>query len=425
MKVFIDPVVEGVKIYKYVFRLIAFNKGLEINFVPDIKDADLTAGYNCSGLCIDKNFYHNLKVGNFNHRNFFSEKCMIIDEFGNEDILSTIFYCTNSVQEYNHESVDPLGRFQFSESYQRKFSNIHENFVQKWMDRIIERIPGLNSLAKKSTPSRIFLTHDIDTVYGALKEDGFAAIKKGRLDILLSLAMNAMLKKPDWINFNKIMDIEADYDYKSTFYWLLYNDPLNADYQFENKLIKSSYKNVIDRGWETGLHKSLGKRTINEEAEKLENFSGGNRFHYLNFVLPDGYNQLDKSVVLLDSSLGFTEQWGFRNNFGQPIIPFNIQEECLYNFLEVPMHIMDRTLFKSKSDVKETLKFLIAWFEENKSDCVLALNFHNNFFSEVKYKGYSWLYKQLLGYFRESKMEAISQRELIDEYYRKSKQFID
>jgi hypothetical protein len=218
------------------------------------------------------------------------------------------------------------------------------------------------------------------------------------------------------------MDIESEYGFRSVFYWLLKKDKMNADYNYSGSELQPAVRKVAERGWESGLHKSLRPLTLNEESTEIENYTGGNRYHYLNFTLPGGYDELDKSTVLLDTSLGFTEQYGFRNNYGRPFIPYNLKEDSLYNFVEVPMNIMDRTFFRERMDVKDVYSLLINWFEKNNADCVFTINFHNNFFSGLKYDGYTWLYKSLLTYFRDSGWKGISQAQLIDTYYRQSKQ---
>jgi hypothetical protein len=419
MKLFIDPALDGKRLYEYVFRLIAFNKGFEIELVSSNHISDIILSNDArSDFNINPHFYKNLRSGLFSHEYYFGDRCVILDNSGREDYLSSIFYCTNSIQEYYAKSKDSFGRFQFNDSYQKKFNNIKTNLVQQFIDALCNSNTKLNKLTFNPKRSRIFLSHDIDTIYGSWKEDGFAALKKGRIDLLAGLALRAISNKHDWINFDTIMDIENEYGYRSVFYWLLYKDKMNADYDSESKIIKDSIRKVKNRGWENGLHKSLHTHSMNDEAKRLEAFSGGNRFHYLNFKLPDGYNDLHYSDVTLDSSLGFSEKSGFRNSYGLPFVPFNIKEENIYNFLEVPLHVMDRTFYKEGMDVAQIYKNLIEWFESNKTNCIFTLNFHNNFFTSVKYDGYRWLYKELLKYFVENKFEGITQKELIADYYR-------
>jgi hypothetical protein len=419
MKLYTDPNLEGKKLYEYVLKLIAFNKGFTVETVQSPQAAEIILGHGSgSGFSIAPSFYRNLKNEKYAHAFHFTDRCVVRNEAGEEDLLSTIFYCVNSIQEYFSSSEDPFGRFQFKDSYQKKFGNGQVNLVQQCIDRLCASHPALKKLSTTVSPTKIFLTHDIDTVYGALKEDGFAAVKMGRLDLLLGLALRAVLNRPDWINFDTIMDIEDGYGYRSVFYWLLHRDRMNADYDSERAVIRDSMERVSRRGWESGLHKSLHAETLDEEAGRLRGFSGGNRFHYLNFKLPAGYKAISESVIVLDTSLGFTEQWGFRNNYGLPFMPYDLEEERIYDFVEVPMQIMDRTFYRERRDVKEVYHTLTDWFEANKTNGVLTLNFHNNFFSGIKYTGYQWLYKQLLGYFRDSHFAGISQKEIIDQYYK-------
>lgn len=419
MKIFVNPSLPGFEMYKYTFRLIAANKGLSTVDGESAASADIViSGDSDSDFKIHPDFYKKINAGIYNHENHLGDKCAVETPEGEIDYLSTIFYLTNSIQEYNAVSKDGFGRFQYRESCQHKFGNIRINLVQQFINDLFSLHPKLKDVKSVQFNSKIFLTHDIDTIYGSVKEDGFYALKNKKPGLMFRLALNAILNKHDWVNFDRIMDIEEFYGFNSTFYWLLYKDKMNADYNSKGKLIRKAISGISNRGWENGLHKSLKDISINDESKRLEILPRGNRFHYLKFKLPRGYEELSESSVRLDSSLGFTEQWGFRNSYGMPFMPFDLKNKRPYDFVEVPMNVMDRTFFKEGMNVKEVLKTLLNWFDANREKCILTINFHNNFFSHGKYKGYEWLYRQLLGYFRENKFSGITQTELIEKYYK-------
>lgn len=149
-------------------------------------------------------------------------------------------------------------------------------------------------------------------------------------------------------------------------------DKMNADYSFKSKKLQRYYSIVKTGGFESGLHKSLRPDSINDELELMEKGIDSNRFHFLNFTLPEGYNQIERSEIKIDLSLGFTEEYGFRNNYGLPFIPYNLKEDRPFSFLEVPMHIMDRTFFRDRLDVDDVSKELIMWFNENLNNSVFV-----------------------------------------------------
>jgi hypothetical protein len=265
------------------------------------------------------------------------------------------------------------------------------------------------------------LSHDIDTVFGAIKEDGFNVLKKGRFDLFLKMLLNVAMGKPEWLNMDKIMKLESAYDCKSTFYWIVNKGNIdaiqkNADYDFQSSQIQNHFKKVNEDGFDNGLHKSLSPETFDSELQKFGSKPLGNRYHYLKFNLPDGYSQIENAGIALDASLGFSEQWGFRNSYGLPFNPYNFEKKSHYNFVEVPLNVMDRTFFSRRMNLKVVENDIFTFFDSNKQNAVLSILWHNNFFTEYKYSGYLSLYKKILAYIKENNFGTITPLEIINKY---------
>ena len=411
LRIHISTDVQYPEVVKYTLRTICFNKKSECVFVADKTNADITVGVgNENDIKVSPTFY-----GDTTSLDSDFKVCL---EDRSIDYILTIFYYLNSLQEYNSKDVDEYGRFKFVNSIQNKLNCTDTNLVQQWIDELIGSQPKLSSLIGKNRKSKFFLTHDIDSVYGAIKEDGFYALKNIQFSEMFRLMFNAAFAKPDWLNMDKIINIEDEYGFKSTFYWLLIKDKLNSDYNFASAKIQKEFKCVADKGWENGLHKSMSQNSFADEIKIFGSKPKGNRFHYLKFDLPKGYDIIEASGIPLDTSLGFSEALGFRNSYGSPFMPYNLQTKKTYNFVEAPQLIMDRTFFKDRKGISEIKRDLINFFEMNKHDCVFTINWHNNFFTELKYKGYVELYRGLLEYFKESEIECITQSEIIKEYYK-------
>ena len=164
LKIYLDPALSSPREVGYVLSVIAANKNFEIVRVenPGNSDLNITAGPD-GDFVIAGNFFESIRQGKFGHEFHFSNKCSITGNDGREDLISTIFYCINSMQEYDTESSDSLGRFEFNNSYQKKFGNVNENLVQQAIDRFCEH-DKVRPLAGSSRKSKIFLTHDIDSI---------------------------------------------------------------------------------------------------------------------------------------------------------------------------------------------------------------------------------------------------------------------
>jgi hypothetical protein len=166
------------------------------------------------------------------------------------------------------------------------------------------------------------------------------------------------------------------------------------------------------------LHKSCCNYSLDEEVEMLTFPTNLNRYHYLKIALPGSWNSIESSKIRLDASLGFAERYGFRNSYGLPFRPYDIVNNQVYNFVEVPLNVMDTTfLVYMKVPSNKTASSIIDFIEKNKTNSVVSILWHNNYFTKYKYKGYLEEYKKILVYITESKLKHITPEEIIKEYY--------
>ena len=340
-----------------------------------------------------------------------------------EDELMTAFYLINSLQEYGSDYKDNIGRFQYDYSWQKQFRHIDQNFVVMLFERFfLKHFPKLleNRVFEKS---RFFVSHDIDSLYGAFLQDGLAAVKNGRIDIIAKLVFNAILMKPEWFNIDKILKIENEYDLKSTFFWIVNKGRVsktlvNSDYNIDSSKLKNTLNSVITNKSYIGLHKSISGDSFDEEISKLGHPVTINRNHYLKFDLPTHYQSVERSSLKIDCSLGFAEHYGFRNSLAIPFVPFDISAEKPYHFLEVPLNIMDGTFQKyMKLTPEETSKHILEFVEKNKTNSVLSVLWHNHFFNSYRFGSYFEPYITLLDYIKENKFNFITPESLYSEYY--------
>lgn len=407
---------------RYVLTIFAQNKGVNFRFVSSPDQADLSFGTTTSyDFIVAENFYSLIGQSQFSFKNHFTSDCLIRTKSGQIDYLSSAFYMLNSLQEYESIDLDEVHRFKYSASYQYQFGNVQENLVQQCFDNLCSH-PKLSSLKKASRPSAIFLSHDIDSIHGSLYQDGFYLLKKGKPHLIFKLLLNELLQRPDWYTFDRIMKIEDEYTFKSTFFWLVNQGRLsrrevNADYSITNPRIRSAIQSAATKGWHNGIHKSISKESLTSEIAKSGFTPSANRNHYLKFNLPSHYNEIEKSGLKMDASLGFAEAYGFRNSYSLPFTPFDLKNKKPYSFVEVPLTIMDTTLYRyQKKEVNSVANELIEFLEKNKFNAVISLLWHNNYFTEYKFHGYLPLYKKLLAYFYENNWRSLQPDEIIALY---------
>ena len=372
-------------------------------------------------------FYEKLEKQIFNHAAHFDKNALILTSYGQIDYIATIFYMMNGIQEFDapKENLDKYNRFRYEASFQARFGTIRDNIVADLIQKFVETTPILRGafLHKTSRPSRVFLTHDIDSLYSSFVQDGFWAIEKGRIDILIRLIFNEVCRKPAYFNIDKILKIHTEQDLKSTFFWIAEKgrsaDGIkNADYKLTNNKVKRALADIQENGFDLGLHKSSLDSSFETEFGLLSlKTIKANRYHFLRFQLPNAWQTMSDAGVQLDASMGFASQYGFRNGYGLPFQPFDFRTGTTMPLVVTPLNIMDGTLSGYMGiPIKDITTHILDFFEKNKENAVIGLLWHNTEFSEFKYKPYLDIYKQILIYIKESQINCVTATDILSEF---------
>lgn len=337
---------------------------------------------------------------------------------GRTDVLSTAFYMVNSLQErsaFDHEK-DAYGRFRSDASYQARFGVFERDIVSELFDELYERcFQNMGLSPFKGSPSHIFLTHDIDRVAnGDLREAGWS-VKKGKILRAIRLGIDRAMGKYEWENIREILSIHERYGLTSCFFWLPEKgkDELgipNADHDVTRPRFQDLMREIEARGSYNGLHKSSFDRSFQDEFSKLRSALPINRNHYLKIHLPEHYESLEDEGFLLDSSLGFSDAIGFRNSYGRPFHPFDQRSGAKMRLLEVPLQIMDTALLRLGSDPFERMR---SFLDRNTRNKVITILWHNNFFSDGRFRYWREHYLRLLQLLKEREMRTFDPKEAI------------
>lgn len=420
LKVHIAGHLPGKFILHYTLQLMALNKGVEFHYCRYPHQADIVIDdSNESDLPIAPAFYQKLTTlhegapihlpnDGYDFRN----------AEGKEDKLASVFYLVNALQEYQAGKKDQYGRFPYAESLQAKNNLLQQNIVQDLIDSLWSQHPKFRHIKTSKKRSTVFLTHDIDTLFGSKNQNGAYALQQRLYHRIPGLLWNHYLGRPEWMNIEHIMKLESSLGFKSVFYWLVFKDKQNADYEIGSPQIRAQFNKLEQEGFGAGLHKSLHESSFADELGRLNIPAVSQRYHFLRFRLPDAWLELEQAGIKIDTSLGFSEDFGFRNSYGLPFMPFNLWENRVFKVLEVPMQIMDRTFFNQGISTAEAENKLIDWLDKHKDNAVFAINFHNNFFDKMQYSGYEELYRALLKYFKEEGIKPVTETELLNDYFK-------
>ena len=419
---------------RWVFDLLATNKQTVFEYVPSVENADFRVSvYSDSDVYLDLDFYRNLNNLSTNNTNPLPIPSLLsITHYPvsnknyplKTDYLTLIFYFVNCLQEYNSTEFDIHKRFSFSSSRQARTGKITENTVQDFINFFLENQPKFKYLAKKSCESHVFLTHDIDGLYSAWKTEGLWVAKNLRVDKLLHLIYLEAIRRPAWFNIDDILKLHSAYDIRSTFFFLTekgWNTEgvFHADYDVDAPKIQQLFKRIYAQKSEIGLHKSaFANSDFNAEFSKLPaSILKSNRYHFLKFQLPEAWQTMEKAGVQLDASLGFAEQYGFRNSYGLPFHPYDFEKKQAMNLLVTPLNIMDGTMeCYMKMPISEIAKTIIYYLENNRKDAILSILWHNREFSPFRFEAYLDIYKQVLTYLHETKMKTLTASEIVKMY---------
>jgi peptidoglycan/xylan/chitin deacetylase (PgdA/CDA1 family) len=254
-------------------------------------------------------------------------------------------------EEFNSAIKDQYDRFPYYLSSQR---DVFDPKVSKFL---VEN--GLNPQYPDGKKFAVCLTHDIDHIY--LSENILDSTFKSSTSIIRGNFVDAfktpfsrVIKEWNYLwNFKEIMKLEAKYNAKSSFYFLAL-DPENKDFSYKIEELKQELVYISDNGWEVGLHgghESYNNfEDIMEKKQKLEKTLGkkviGYRNHYLRFKIPNTWELLSKAGFKYDTTFGYNDCAGFRNGMCHPFKPFNLETNKEIDILEIPLIIMDNTLFK-------------------------------------------------------------------------------
>lgn len=273
------------------------------------------------------------------------------------------------------------------------------------------------------------LTHDVDQVYPTWKYTAFTTAKfalklrpKEGLRRLQGKVKKERSSNPCW-NFKKILKLEMRYGAKSTFYFNTASRDLVWTYDIEDLTDELRY--IADMGWEVGLHGGYYSyddlEELKKERERLEKALGkrviGIRMHYLRFKVPDTWRLLADLGLKYDTTFGFDDVPGFRNGMCHPFKPYDLEMEKEVNILEIPLIVMDVSLFEMRiNEAWETIKGLIKVTERNMG--VITILWHNRTFDGIFWGQWTKLYEKIL-HILEKKKAWMASGEEIYKYWSK------
>jgi len=321
-------------------------------------------------------------------------------EFIPFDIFETIFFHISRYEEWfcEEKNLDLHGTLLSSHQYLVK-NNVHQiPLVDLLVSYFLEKL----GIQPKISPTTYTLTHDIDVL---LKYPSFYKFLRGFGNILLYQKdkINKFVKHTT--NYIKIIQGKTKDPY-DTFYWLLNvnNSKIKQKiiywlsgglthfegfFEINDPKVQSIISLGRKFGYKIGLHPSYNtlndKSMMETELKKLCEISKENisdfRQHFLRFDIKKTGKIVNELGAKTESSLGFRDRIGFRCGTGFPYRLYSFETESAYNFLEIPLVVMDIAAMR-EADWNSTVwcDLITSFLEKNKNGTQITFNFHNSFF---------------------------------------------
>lgn len=424
IKVFIEKSELFYPEVKYILEVLFRHFGVICSFEDENHGCDITIGSNSNfKYILNSDVYRRL----LNEENLNLEFCngsgYFYNEKGEVDYLTSAFYMISCAQEFDNADLDEFGRFKFQNSYQNKLGTTSIDLVSKCFELFANKYIDKSFLSKKTDyKRRVFLSHDIDLLNGSIIQDSYFCLKNKRIVDTVKVVLLNCMSRPHWMNMKEICEIESNFGFSSTFFWLPISgsskfNVKNADYNISSKKVKGLMNYVALNGGENGLHKSISDYSIEEEFKSVLSAVPANRYHFLAFNPHVDLIKLENAGIKFDSSISFAEVPGYRSSYSRPYLPYIFKERRPAKLVECPMNIMDTTFYNYlKFPADRAFDSIIKFIESSEVNSVLGLLWHNNFYSDYKYSSYKKLYQDLLSRLNEIGVMSVNPSEIIKEF---------
>jgi hypothetical protein len=274
------------------------------------------------------------------------------------DIFATSFYLLTRYEEYLPYTADKFGRFPAKESLAVKHAFIEQPVINLWAEylkaTLLKHYPNLKF---KQNKFQYIPTIDIDNAYAYLHKGfirsllsfGKLLLKLNFTELFEKTAVHIHQKKDPYDSYDYLIKLHHKYQLKPIFFFL------TAAYAKYDKNISphgKAFKYLVQKiaqNFEIAIHPSFASNKypdrVKTEKELLEKISGKkinkSRQHFLMLKIPETYQNLIKSGITEDYSMGFVETPGFRAGTCTPFYFFDLKKNKEENLKIIPFSVMD------------------------------------------------------------------------------------
>jgi hypothetical protein len=209
-------------------------------------------------------------------------------------------------------------------------------------------------------------------------------------------------------DFETLLAIEQRHGFRSTFFLLhdKYWARQGSRYSLRCAEIHRIARRVLDAGGELGVHG--GYYRFNQAALYRESLGAlqaefgvrpcGIRNHLLRFSYPETWRAQAQAGFAYDATYGLPQELGPRGGWPFPFQTCDADTGSLLDLIELPLTVMDATLFRylrlgGERALEQAWQVIESVVQ---AGGLVSLLWHNNYFNEPEYADWQWVYERLL-----------------------------
>lgn len=336
-----------------------------------------------------------------------SNGSLLIDGVIQFDVFLNSFLLLSGIQEWMFDDQDKHGRFLYNNSLQAKYNFVDVPVVNVYFELIQAALQQKGYECNyKSDRDQIVFTHDIDQIRSGWFDDIVFAISKFNWKspgIITKSIITKIFGLQDSYYSGLLRMIILNKKFKLTGISFLMAKKSHQDADYHLKKLKQL--GVFD-GQTIGLHPGYGTHVNKKEfvaqfallKSLFPDFKSFVRQHFLQYNVKTTPKIHEEQGVEEDYSLGFSEQFGFRNSYAGPFQLYCFERNEAYQVIEIPLFFMDSTLINYiKDDSWETKLKVVSAVQKLllNFNCTFSVLFHNSVFTYNKFNGFEAMYEKL------------------------------
>ncbi len=268
-------------------------------------------------------------------------------------------------------------------------------------------------------PFALFLSHDVDQIHDRelfrLLADAnhirrrLTSSEPGSMGLAgLRMARSIFQPKPAQKDFETLLAIEGRHGFRSTFFLLhdKYWARQGGRYSLQCCEIQNIGRMILDAGSELGVHGGYyhfnNSALYHESLEAVGSAFGvrpcGIRNHLLRFSYPETWRAQAAAEFAYDATYGLPGELGPRGGWPFPFQTCDANTGEFLNLIELPMTVMDATLFRhlrlgGEAALEKAWQAVAGVIGVGG---LVSLLWHNNYFNEPEYWDWQMVYEELL-----------------------------